>query len=54
MKLTDDRRLRSGFVPVRSACRWEAVMPRQGRWFALGEAEVAGRLESQLWKKFLL
>jgi hypothetical protein len=53
MKLADDRHIRSGFAPVRSACRWAAVMPRQGRWYALAEAEVAGRLGSQLRKKFL-
>jgi hypothetical protein len=46
MKRAEDRRLRSEFALTRSACRWVAAMPWQGRWFELAEAEVVGRFGS--------
>jgi hypothetical protein len=46
MKLAEDRRLLSGFTPVRSTCRWMEVMARRGRWYALAEVEVVRRLGS--------
>jgi hypothetical protein len=53
MKQTKDRRLRYEFALTRSACRWVAAMPWQGRWFELAKAEVVGHVGSQLQKKFL-